>query len=68
MIPNCKTSAMKTTKTQIYISKPREDSVISLINRYRDLNFEFIDETDVSRYADCFDIRLVNLVFSVKIN
>ena len=40
---------------------PREDSVNSLLNCYIKLNFEVIERTDNSQYADGNDIRLVNL-------
>ena len=55
------TSTIKTANTQIYIIIPREDSVISLLNSYLDLNFEVIKEADDSRYGNGNDIRLVNL-------
>ena len=34
------TSTIKTTNSQMYINLPREDSVISLLNSYLELNFE----------------------------
>ena len=55
------TSTLNTPKSQIYINIPREDSVISLLNNYLDLNFEVIKKTDDSRYANGNDIKLVNL-------
>ena len=55
------TSTIKTPNSQIYINIPREDSVISLLNSYLDLNFEVIKRVDDSRYANGNDIRLVNL-------
>ena len=55
------TSTINTPNSQIYINIPREDSVISLLNRYLDLNFEVIKKDDNSRYANGNDIRLVNL-------
>ena len=36
------TSSINTPNSQIYINIPREDSVISLLNSYLDLNFEVI--------------------------
>ena len=36
------TSTINTPNSQIYINKPREDSVISLLNSYLDLSFEVI--------------------------
>ena len=55
------TSTINTPNSQIYINIPREDSVISLLNSYLDLNFEVIKRADNSRYANGNDIRLVNL-------
>ena len=55
------TSTINTPNSQIYINIPREDSVISLLNSYLDLNFEVIKKDDNSRYANGNDIRLVNL-------
>ena len=45
----------------IHIDIPREDSVVSLLNSYLDLNFEVIKRADTSRNANGNDIRLVNL-------
>ena len=55
------TSTKNTPNSQIYINIPREDSVISLLNSYLDLNFEVIKRADNSRYANGNDIGLVNL-------
>ena len=55
------TSAVNTPNSQIYINIPREDTVSSLLDIYLDLNFEVIKKADISRYANCNDIRLVNL-------
>ena len=55
------TSTVNTPNSQIYINIPREDSVISLLNSYLDLNFEVIKKVDGSRYGNGNDIRLVNL-------
>ena len=55
------TSTTNTPNSQIYINIPREDSVISLLNCYLDLNFEVIKKADNSRYGNGNDIRLVNL-------
>ena len=55
------TSTVNTPNSQIYINIPREDSVISLLNSYLDLNFEVNKKNDDSRYANGNDIRLVNL-------
>ena len=54
-------STINTPNSQIYINMPREDSVVSLINSYLDLNFKVIKKADDSRYGDGNDIRLVNL-------
>ena len=54
-------STINTPNSQTYINIPREDSVISLLNSYLDLNFEVIKKTDDSRYGNGNDIRLVNL-------
>ena len=50
-----------TPNNQIYINISRQESVISLLNSYLELNFEFIKKADKSRYATGDDIRLVNL-------
>ena len=55
------TSTMNTPKSQMYISIPREDSVISLLTSYIDLNFEIIKKADNSRYANGNDKKLINL-------
>ena len=55
------TSTIITPNSQIYINIHREDSVISLLNSYLDLNFEVIKKADDSRYGNGNDIRLLNL-------
>ena len=55
------TSTMNTPNSQIYINIPREDSVISLMNSYLDLNFEVIKKADDTRYGTGNDIRLISL-------
>ena len=55
------TSTINTPKSQIYIKRPKEVSVISLLNSYSDLNFKAIKKTDNSRYGNGIDIRLVTL-------
>ena len=55
------TSTINTPNSQTYINIPREDSVISLINSYLDLNFEVIKNADNSKYGNGNDIKLVNL-------
>ena len=54
-------SRINTANSQIYINIPREDSVISLLNSYLDLNFDVVHAATNNRYADGNDIRLVNL-------
>ena len=54
-------STMNTHNSQVYINIPREDSVISSLNKYLDLKFEVIKEADASRCGIGNDIRLVNL-------
>ena len=54
-------STVNNPNTQIYINIPRQDSVISLLNGYIELNFEVIKKTDGSRYVNGNDIRLVIL-------
>ena len=55
------TSTINTPKSQVYINIPREDSVISLLKSYLELNFEVVKRADNSRYGNGNDIRLVNL-------
>ena len=52
---------INTPNNQIYINIPREDSVISLVNSYLELNFDILQAATGNRYADGVDIRLVNL-------
>ena len=55
-------STINTANSQVYINIPREDSVISLLNSYLELNFDVIHAAAPNnRYADGNDIRLVNL-------
>ena len=54
-------STINTANSQIYINIPREDSVISLLNSYNELNFDVLHAADNNRYVDANDIRLVNL-------
>ena len=56
-----KISTINTANSQIYIKIPGEDSVISLLNSYLDLNFDVVHAATNNRYADGNDIRLVNL-------
>ena len=54
-------STINTANSQIYINIPREDSVISLLNSYLELNFDVLRVDNNNRYEDTNDIRLVNL-------
>ena len=54
-------STINTANSQVYINIPREDSVISLLNSYLELNFDVLHAVTNNRYADGNDIRLVNL-------
>ena len=54
-------STINTANSQVYINIPREDSVISLLNSYLDLNFDVLRADNSNRYLDGNDIRLVNL-------
>ena len=54
-------STINTANSQIYITIPTEDSVISLLNSCLDLNFDVIYASTNIRYTDNIDIRLVNL-------
>ena len=54
-------STINTPKSQIYITVPREDSVISLLNSYIEINFDVLKAATSNRYADTDDIRLINL-------
>ena len=52
---------MKTANSQKCINIPREDSVISLLNSYLDLNFDVVHAATDDGYANGNDITLVNL-------
>ena len=54
-------STINTANSQIYINIPREDSVISLLNSYIELNFDVLRADNSNRYVDTNDVRLVNL-------
>ena len=54
-------STINTANSQIYINIPREDSVISLLNSYLELNFDVLRADNSNRYVVANDIRLVNL-------
>ena len=54
-------SAINTANSQIYINMSRENSVISLLNSYPDLNFDVLHAASNDRYVDNNEIRVVNL-------
>ena len=54
-------SIINTANSQVYINIPREDSVISLLNSYLELNFDVLRADNSNRYLDGNDISLVNL-------
>ena len=54
-------STINTPNSQIYFSIPREDSVISLLNSYLEINFDVLKAATNDRYANADTIRLVNL-------
>ena len=56
-----KISTKNTATSQIYINIPREDSFISLLKSYLDLNFDVLNAATNNRYVDADDIWLINL-------
>ena len=54
-------NTINTANSQVYINIPREDSVISLLNSYLELNFDVLHARTNNRYVDNNDIRMVNL-------
>ena len=52
---------INTANSQVYDNIPREDSVISLLNSYLELNFDVLHTATNNRYVDGNDIKLVNL-------
>ena len=54
-------STINTPNSQVYINIPREDSLISLLNSYLELNFDVLKAATNDRYANTDDIRLTNL-------
>ena len=54
-------STINTANSQVYINIPREESVISLLNSYLEINFDLIHAVTNNRYVDGNNIRLVNL-------
>ena len=53
-------STINTPNSQIFINIPREDSVISLLINYIELNSDVLKAATINRYADADDIRLIN--------
>ena len=45
-------STINTANSQIYINIPREDSVISFLNSYIELNFDVLQAATNNRYVD----------------
>ena len=54
-------SAINTAHSQIHIKIPREVSVIFLINKYLDLNFDVLHADNNNRYGNYTNLRLNNL-------
>ena len=54
-------STINTANSQVYVNIPREDSVLSLLNSYLELNFDVLRADNSNSYVDGNDIRLVNL-------
>ena len=54
-------STINTGNSQIYINIPREDSLMSLLKSYLDLNFDVLNAATNNRYVDADDIWLNNL-------
>ena len=56
------TSTINTPISHVYKNIPREDSGISLLNCYFELNFDVLHAATGNRYDDGDDIRLATLV------
>ena len=54
-------STINTPNSQIYINIPREDSAISLLNSYLEVDFDVLKAATNDRYVDGDDIRLIIL-------
>ena len=54
-------STINTTNWQVYINIPREDSVISLLYSYLELDFDVLHAGTNNKYVDGNNIRLFNL-------
>ena len=55
-----KISKINNANSQIYLTKPTEDSVISLLKSYLGINFDVLNAATNNRYADGDNITLVN--------
>ena len=53
-------STINTANSQVYINIPREDSVISLLNSYLELDFDVLRADNSNTYVDGNDIWLIN--------
>ena len=54
-------STINIPNNHINIITPREDSVISLLNSFTEVNFDVLHAATNNRYADGNDVRLVNV-------
>ena len=54
-------STINTPNSQIYLIIPRDDSVISLLNSYLEVNFDVLKAATNNRYVSGDNIRLVNI-------
>ena len=54
-------STINTANSHIFFGIASENSVISLLSSYLDLNFDVLSAASGNRYADGNDISLVNL-------
>ena len=54
-------STISTANSQIYITLPRKDSVVSLLQSYLDLKFDVLHSATNNGYVHVNDIRLINL-------
>ena len=56
-----KISTIDTAKSQICINIPLEDSLISSLKSYLDLNFDVLKAASSNKYVDADDICVINL-------
>ena len=57
-------STINTASSRIYNNIPREDSLISLLKGYLDLNFDIFHAATNNRYVDGDEIWLINLAIT----